>query len=113
MPALSWANPDQKVFLESRAVAFAKAQNEKTLTQFWVEVNRDFFVHWPTPESERVQNGLDPAWDGSRPASKKKKKAGNSSNDVVVDIGLDVWVGARKEVCPKNVLFILDHDHAF
>jgi hypothetical protein len=102
MPGLSWANPDQKVFLESRGVGFAKAQNDKTLSQFWVNVCRDFFVHWPSAQSEQVPNGMDPTWDGSHAVPKKKKnKAIQPKDPQTLDMSLEVWVGLRKEVCNK------------
>ena len=102
MPALPWANPDQKVFLESRGVGFAKAQNDRTLSQFWVEVCREFFVLWPSPESEQVPNGLEPTWDGSQPISKKKKnKAIKPKDPLTLDMSLEVWIALHKEVGNK------------
>lgn len=74
MPAQSWANPDQKVFLKSRALAFAQAQNEKKLAQFWVDVCKDFFAQWPTPQSERLSKSLSTK-------NKRKKKRGNNSEE--------------------------------
>lgn len=107
MPAPSWANPDQKVFLKSRTVAFTQAQNEKKLTQFWVKVCRDFFLQWPTPQSKRVPNGL-AEWDGSAKGSKKKKRNKVSGMEPSADIDPDKWVGTRKEVSYSGSFLILN-----
>lgn len=52
MPAASWATPPQRKFLSSRLPAFSKAQEEKTLRDFWTEIYRDFFIQWSDPASE-------------------------------------------------------------
>jgi len=101
MAGPTWTNPDQVVFLTKRLIDFVAAQNAKTLTSFWTNTWRDFFLQWPTPDSELVPNGLDPNWNGSAKITKKKKKTPEEAAAVVVppvDINMSKWVSVRREV---------------
>jgi hypothetical protein len=84
MAGSTWTNPDQVVFLTKRLIDFVEAQNGKTLTTFWTNTWREFFLQWPTPESELVPNGLDADWNGSPKKSKKKKKASEVAAAAIV-----------------------------
>jgi hypothetical protein len=105
MVGSTWTNPDQVVFLNNRLIDFVEAQNGKTLTAFWTTIGRDFFLQWPTPESELVSNGLDPSWNGVQKTSKKKKKSHNMEETSVTpeakvntDADMSKWVGLRRDV---------------
>ncbi|KAG5651242.1 hypothetical protein H0H81_009338, partial [Sphagnurus paluster] len=73
MVGTSWASPSQREFLVARLPAFATAQASKSLPAFWVEVHRDFFAHWPDPNSEVTEDNNLPA-DGKAKKGKKKEK---------------------------------------
>ena len=100
MAGLTWTTPDQVVFLTNRLIEFVAAQNAKTLTLFWTNIFRDFFLQWPTPNSELVPNGLDPTWNGSAKIAKKKKKTPEAAAVVVPPVDMDEskWVNVRREV---------------
>jgi hypothetical protein len=97
MAGPTWTNPDQVVFLTKRLIEFVDAQNAKTLTSFWTNIWRDFFIQWPTPESELVPNGLEPDWNGLPKKIKKKK---TPAAVVVTRIETDTakWLSLRREV---------------
>jgi hypothetical protein len=104
MVGSTWTNPDQVVFLNDRLIDFVEAQNGKTLTAFWTTIVRDFFLQWPTPDSELVPNGLDPNWNGTQKTSKKKKKSQKTEETVTPEekvnstVDTSKWVGLRREV---------------
>src|SRR5258708_2184476 len=112
MAGPTWTNPDQVAFLNKRLYDFVAAQNAKTLTAFWTSIWRDFFLQWPTPDSELVPNGLDPDWDGSSKIPKKKKKtseAAAAAAAVVLPIETNTskWVSLRREVRASMIIIIL------
>ena len=114
MAGPTWTNPDQVVFLSTRLVEFVAAQNAKTLTLFWTNICREFFLQWPTPESELVPNGLEPKWNGSPKIIKKKKKTPEVAVAVVIlPIELSKWVSLRREVCDEMTIISLFADDLF
>jgi hypothetical protein len=108
MVGSTWTNPDQVVFLTNRLIDFVEAQNGKTLTAFWTTIWRDFFLQWPTPESESVPNGLDPSWNGTQKTSKKKKAHKTEEmiapEAIVNSTDTNKWVGIRREVSVQLVI---------
>jgi len=104
MAGSTWTNPDQVVFLTKRLIDFVAAQNAKALTTFWTDICRDFFLQWPTPDSELVSNGLDPDWDGSPKTTKKKKKKLEVAAEAVavppIKTDASKWVSLHREVGP-------------
>ena len=101
MAGSTWTNPDQVVFLTKRLIVFVVAQDDKTLPAFWTEIFREFFLQWPTPNSELVPNGLDPDWTGGPKMSKKKKKTSEVTATAAVpsiETNLSKWLSLRREV---------------
>jgi hypothetical protein len=114
MAGSTWTNPDQVVFLNKQLLPFVEAQDAKTLTAFWNTIWHDFFLQWPTPESELVPNGLEPLWDGSQKSSRKRKKSHTATEgatpEVMVnpsDTDKSKWVGLRREVSAQFIMLIL------
>lgn len=108
MAGSTWTNPDQVAFLTKRLVPFVEAQNAKTLTAFWNTIWHDFFLQWPTPDSELVPNGLEPSWNGSQKLSKKRKKSHTATEGATpADMDKSKWVGLRREVSIQFKMLIL------
>lgn len=101
MAGSTWTNPDQVVFLTKRLIAFVEAQDAKTLPTFWTNIWHNFFLQWPTPDSELVPKGLDADWTGAPKAKKKKKKTPEVTEAVAVPVterNMSNWVSLRREV---------------
>ena len=98
MAGPTWTNPDQVVFLTNRLIEFVAAQNAKALTPFWTSVWRDFFLQWPTPDSELLPNGLNPEWNGLPKAVKKKNKTPEAAAVMPIETNTSKWVSLRREV---------------
>ena len=112
MAGPTWTNPDQVVFLNKRLMEFVAAQSAKTLTEFWTTTWRDFFLQWPTPDSELVPNGLATDWDGSLKITKKKKKKTSEAAAAAVvvppiETNTSKWVSLRREVCASVTIITL------
>jgi hypothetical protein len=112
MVGSTWTNPDQVVFLNNRLINFVEAQNSKNVTAFWTTIWRDFFLQWPTPDSELIPNGLEPSWNGAQKTSKKKKTdktkemVAPEAKISVTDADISKWVGLRREVSASVQLMI-------
>lgn len=52
MPSPPWTTPDQDEFLNSRLPDFLAAQRNKTTSEFWKIIYRDFFAKWADPQDE-------------------------------------------------------------
>jgi len=116
MVGSTWTNPDQVVFLNNHLIDFVEAQNSKTVTAFWPTIWRDFFLQWPTPDSELIPNGLEPSWGGAQKTT-KKKKSGKTKETVIpdaknnfTDADTSKWVGLRREVSVQFMILNLCAD---
>ena len=88
MPAQSWANPAQLVFLNEKRLAFSNAQREKRLAAFWPDIYHNFFALWPNRASEIM-----PDSDGA--SKKKKKKVPEAKEEEETE---EKWIDRRKNV---------------
>jgi hypothetical protein len=91
MPGHCWGTPDQIEFLTSRLPDFQDAQRNKTTAVFWVDVNRDFFKRWPSPEAEILTINV--------PKKARTTKKGNQqARKDYTSISLAEWTDDRKNV---------------
>jgi hypothetical protein len=89
-----WTSPEQLDFLNGKRAAFADAQKNKTLPQFFTSIHGEFFTLWPNPDSEIVQ--LQP--DAEVTEKKKRRKRKSESSTPVPVPCYDEWFADRKGV---------------
>ena len=77
MPAHSWATQEQLQFLCSCHASFANTQSAvpKQLSEFWKNIEQDFFLQWPDQAAEGISRSkLIETDEGHDMFQKKKQK---------------------------------------